>query len=66
MSELDFAHTCVLAQVGELKNTCEILFGNLKQGDHFVDLGIEGQIILKLKNMICMGRDCMYLAEDRQ
>jgi hypothetical protein len=33
--------------MGEQRNACKILIGNLKGRDHFKDLGIGGRILLE-------------------
>jgi len=44
----------------------EVLERNLKERDHFEDLGVGWAIILKRTLKIgCDGVECIYVAEDR-
>jgi hypothetical protein len=36
-----------IAPIGEMRNACKILFGNLKGRDNAEDIGVDGKIILE-------------------
>ena len=35
-----------VARMGERKGECRVLWGNLREGDHLEDIGVDGRIIL--------------------
>jgi hypothetical protein len=37
-----------VAWMGNRRGPCRVLAGDLREGDHFEDRGIDGRIILKL------------------
>jgi hypothetical protein len=55
-----------IASVGERRDACRILMGNISEGDHLKDPDVDGRIILK---WICEGLDggidWVGLAQDR-
>jgi hypothetical protein len=52
--------------MGERRGVYRALVGNLREGDHLEDTGVDGRIILKwIFERLVGGADWIYLAQDR-